>query len=99
MKMKNYASGLAQSCLILLAACAPAPPLPAPQTIALGCPAVTPCTLSPTEPQTNGHLLTDVDVTEADWAECAAKVDMVYQHQEQQRVQAQQPQATPDQQR
>ncbi|WVM93471.1 hypothetical protein ULG90_05965 [Halopseudomonas pachastrellae] len=25
MKMKNYASGLALSCLILLAACAPAP--------------------------------------------------------------------------
>ena len=99
MKTNIYASGLILSCLMLLAACAPAPQLPAPQPIEIGCPAVTPCTLSPTQPQANGHLLNDADVIEADWAECAAKVDMVYQHQEQHRVQTQQPQAVPDQQR
>lgn len=99
MKTKSYASGLMLICLSLLAACGTVQPSPAPQTIEIGCPAVTPCTLSPTQPQANGHLLNDADVIEADWAECAAKVDMVYQHQEQRRVQTQQPQAVPDQQR
>ncbi|WP_442908978.1 Rz1-like lysis system protein LysC [Halopseudomonas sp.] len=81
----------------MLAACETVPPLPAPQTIRLGCPAVTPCTLSATRPQRNGNLLTDTDVIESDWAECAAKVDMLYQYQEQHHVQTQQPQTTPDQ--
>ncbi|WOD13181.1 Rz1-like lysis system protein LysC [Pseudomonas sp. NyZ704] len=97
--MQNFASGLMLSCLLLLAGCVTAPPSPAPQPIKLGCPAVTPCTLSATQPQSNGKLLNDTDVIEADWASCAAQVDMVYQYQEQQHVQTQQPQAAPDHQR
>jgi len=47
-----------------------------------GCPAVTRCTLSATDPATNGELLDDQDITEADWAACAAKVDLVYECQQ-----------------
>ncbi|MEZ2744270.1 Rz1-like lysis system protein LysC [Halopseudomonas bauzanensis] len=82
MKTNCYATGLLLACLILLSACAPVQPLPAPQIIRLGCPAVTPCTLPATSPTQNGDLLTDADRTEAAWAECAAQVDIIYQHQE-----------------
>ncbi|WP_445261280.1 Rz1-like lysis system protein LysC [Pseudomonas sp. RL_15y_Pfl2_60] len=61
-----------------MAACASAPPSPAPTLIINGCSAVTPCTLSPTSPNSNGALLTDIERIETDWATCAAQVDAVY---------------------
>ncbi|QXZ14038.1 Rz1-like lysis system protein LysC [Pseudomonas sp. AO-1] len=82
MKMPNFAFGLTSICLTLLAGCASVPPSPEPQLIATGCPAVVPCTLSATKPDKNGTLLNDQEVIENDWAQCAAQVDMVYQHQQ-----------------
>jgi hypothetical protein len=38
--------------------------------------------LSATNPDKNGALLNDQEATESDWAQCAAQVDMVYQHQQ-----------------
>lgn len=81
MKTPNYAIGLPSLCLMLLAGCASAPPLPAPTLIVSGCPAVVPCSLQATSPSSNGELLTDQDRAEAAWADCAAQVDMVYRHQ------------------
>ena len=82
MRTQNFVSGLLFSCLLLLAACGNAPLSPERPLIETGCPAVTRCTLSATEPTTNGELLEDQDITEADWAACAAKVDMVYECQQ-----------------
>ena len=42
---------------------------------------VTRCVLPATAPHNNGALLSDQDVIEAAWAECAAQVDMIYRHQ------------------
>ncbi|WP_217632896.1 Rz1-like lysis system protein LysC [Pseudomonas kuykendallii] len=84
MKTKSFAYGLISSCLLLLAACAGAPPSAEQQVIETGCPAVVPCSLPAAAPSNNGELLDDADVLEAAWAECAAQVDMVYQHQVQQ---------------
>jgi hypothetical protein len=47
-----------------------------------GCPAVVPCSLPLASPTNNGELLTDQERTELAWAECAAQVDMVYNHQQ-----------------
>lgn len=41
-----------------------------------------PCSLPATAPASNGDLLTDTERLEAAWAECAAQVDMVYNHQQ-----------------
>lgn len=82
MRMPNFAYGLTSLCLTLLAGCASAPPSPEPLRIETGCPAVVPCTLSATNPDKNGALLNDQEVTESDWAQCAAQVDMVYEHQQ-----------------
>lgn len=57
------------------------PPSPAPTLIVSGCPVVVPCQLPATAPTQNGNLLTDQERTELAWAECAAQVDRVYQHQ------------------
>ncbi|WP_350310269.1 Rz1-like lysis system protein LysC [Pseudomonas sp. lyk4-R2A-8] len=80
--MTNYATGLLSLCLTLLAGCASAPSSPAPQLTVTGCPAVVPCQLPATSPLVNGDQLTDQDRVEAAWAECAAQVDMIYQHQQ-----------------
>ena len=82
MKTPNYAPGLLSLCLMLLAGCGSAPPLPAPTLTVTGCPAVVPCQLPATSPRNNGDQLTDQDRVEAAWADCAAQVDMVYQHQQ-----------------
>jgi hypothetical protein len=42
---------------------------------------VVPCLLPVTSPNTNGELLTELERAELAWAECAAQVDMIYQHQ------------------
>ncbi|CRI54836.1 Rz1-like lysis system protein LysC [Pseudomonas sp. CCOS 191] len=81
MKTSNFANGLTSLCLTLLAGCASAPPSPAPTLIVSGCPVVVPCRLPSTAPARNGQLLTDLERTELAWAECAAQVDRVYQHQ------------------
>ncbi|WP_336332352.1 Rz1-like lysis system protein LysC [Pseudomonas putida] len=62
----------------MLGGCGSAPPSPELTPIVIGCPTVTRCTLSATDPSTNGELLDDQDATETDWAACAAKVDIIY---------------------
>ncbi|WP_240979194.1 Rz1-like lysis system protein LysC [Pseudomonas putida] len=81
MKSRNCRTGLTSLCLMLLAGCGSAPPSPAPTLTVSGCPVVVPCTLQATSPNRNGQLLTDQERTELAWAECAAQVDLVYQHQ------------------
>nr|WP_238589655.1 Rz1-like lysis system protein LysC [Pseudomonas toyotomiensis] len=71
-------------CLALLAGCMSAPPLPEPVVTVLGCPVVTRCSLLPAAPLNNGDLSDDSDYLAAAWAECAAQVDAVYEHQQQQ---------------
>ncbi|MCI5384850.1 hypothetical protein D9H19_10105 [Escherichia coli] len=48
-----------------------------------GCPRVTPCRLDQAAPHTNGDLNALLDETEAAWAACADKVDMIIACQEQ----------------
>ncbi|WP_218187487.1 Rz1-like lysis system protein LysC [Pseudomonas sp. NBRC 111118] len=81
MKSRNCRSGLIALCLMLLAGCAKDRPSQAPTLTVSGCPVVVPCTLQATSPASNGQLLTDQERTELAWAECAAQVDLVYQHQ------------------
>ncbi|WP_238066558.1 Rz1-like lysis system protein LysC [Pseudomonas shirazica] len=81
MKMTNFGTGLASLCLMLLAGCGSAPLSPAPTLIVSGCPVVAQCVLPATTPTANGELLNDQDLVEQAWAECAAQVDRVYQHQ------------------
>lgn len=76
--------GAASLCLALLAGCMSAPPLPEPVVTVHGCPVVTPCSLLPAAPQNNADLSDDSDYLLSAWAECAAQVDAVYQHQQQQ---------------
>ncbi|WJD60878.1 Rz1-like lysis system protein LysC [Pseudomonas kurunegalensis] len=81
MKSRNCRSGLTVLCLALLAGCAKDPSSSAPTLTVSGCPVVVPCTLQATAPTSNGQLLTDQERTELAWAECAAQVDRVYEHQ------------------
>ncbi|WP_263264969.1 Rz1-like lysis system protein LysC [Pseudomonas sp. RIT-PI-S] len=57
-------------------------PSPAPLPTVSGCPAVARCTLSASQPQNNGDLQAALDAAEADWARCAAQVDIIADHQE-----------------
>jgi len=41
---------------------------------------VTRCTLPPAKPASNGELSDDSDYLMGAWAECAAKVDLVVEH-------------------
>ena len=86
MRMPNFALGLMLPCLLLLSACGSAPNYVAPPPIVLGCPAVTACTLPPSQPQTNGQQQSEIDVTETAWHACAAQVDMILACQEKQRA-------------
>ncbi|EFN3809720.1 hypothetical protein FQG48_20280 [Escherichia coli] len=47
-----------------------------------GCPRVTPCRLEQAAPRTNGDLNAVLEVTEAAWAVCADKVNMIIACQE-----------------
>lgn len=78
--------GALSLCLMLLAGCMSAPPSPEPVITVLGCPVVTPCSLLPSAPQSNGALSDDSDYLLSAWAECAAQVDAVYQYQQQPRA-------------
>ena len=82
MKILILGPGLSSLCLTLLVGCANVQPSPAPLLIETGCPAVVPCVLPATSPNTNGELLTDTERAELAWAECAAQVDMIYNHQQ-----------------
>ncbi len=77
-------TGALSLCLLLLAGCMSAPPLPEPVVTVHGCPVVTPCSLLPAAPHSNEGLSDDNDYLLSAWAECAAQVDAVYQHQQQQ---------------
>lgn len=81
MRTKNYGTGLISLSLTLLAGCGNVPLSQAPQLTVSGCPVVVPCQLPATAPSKNGQLLSDQERTELAWAECAAQVDLVYQHQ------------------
>ncbi|WP_281868296.1 Rz1-like lysis system protein LysC [Pseudomonas sp. BR1R-5] len=81
MRIMNCGNGLISLSLTLLAGCGSVPPSPALTLTVSGCPVVVPCQLPATSPAKNGQLLTDQERTELAWAECAAQVDAVYQHQ------------------
>ncbi|TBU71005.1 Rz1-like lysis system protein LysC [Phytopseudomonas daroniae] len=72
--------GLLSLCLLSLAACTSAPPSPEPLLTVNTCPVVTRCTLPPADPLNNGDLSDDSDAILAAWADCAAQVDAVYDH-------------------
>lgn len=80
MKTHPIKAGLVSLCLLLLAACTNAPPLPEQTVTVSGCPVVTRCTLNPAAPASNGELSDDSDYLLSAWAECAAKVDLVVEH-------------------
>ncbi|ENY7402760.1 Rz1-like lysis system protein LysC [Yersinia enterocolitica] len=77
MKMKPYAAGLMLPCLMILSACADAPPSLGPQITVNGCPRVAQCQFPAAEPHTNGDLNDDIDRLEAALHACAAQVDTV----------------------
>lgn len=81
MKILVCGHGSLSLCLALLVGCASGQPSPEQKLFVSGCPAVVPCSLPATAPASNGDLLTDTERLEAAWAECAAQVDMVYNHQ------------------
>lgn len=70
--------------LAQLAGCMHGQALPERALTVSGCPVVTACILNPAAPQSNGDLSDDNDYLLSAWAECAAKVDTVIQHSEQQ---------------
>lgn len=82
MKTRPMRTGLISLCLLLLAACTNAPPLPEQTVTVSGCPVVTRCTLNPAAPIDNGELSDDSDYLLRAWAECAAQVDVVFEHNE-----------------
>ncbi|WP_214292722.1 Rz1-like lysis system protein LysC [Escherichia coli] len=69
-------------CLLTLSGCGNAPRSPEVQLTVSGCPQVTPCRLEQAAPRTNGDLNALLDETEAAWAVCADKVDMIIACQE-----------------
>ncbi|MGP6442065.1 Rz1-like lysis system protein LysC [Rahnella aceris] len=69
-----------------MAGCTNAPPLPAPQIIYVGCPAVTSCPIPASSPATNGDLSSDVRNLEAALTACGLQVEGVKQCQEEHRV-------------
>nr|WP_313128934.1 Rz1-like lysis system protein LysC [Stutzerimonas nitrititolerans] len=80
MKTPPMRLGLLSLCLMLLAACTSVPPSPEQTVTVSGCPVVTRCTLAPAAPIDNGELSDDSDYLMGAWAECAAKVDLVVEH-------------------
>ncbi|WP_435635335.1 Rz1-like lysis system protein LysC [Pseudomonas solani] len=82
MKTPHSPPGLLSLCLMLLAGCTSAPHSTEPLPTEPGCPAVVACQLPATAPRTNGELRHALDVIEQAWAECAAQVDMLLEHQQ-----------------
>ena len=80
MKTLSTRAGLISLCLMLLAGCTVARPSPEPMVTVSGCPVVTRCSLNPVAPASNGELSDDSDYLLGAWAECDAKVDAIYEH-------------------
>nr|WP_093504904.1 Rz1-like lysis system protein LysC [Pseudomonas straminea] len=78
-----HKTGLLSLCLLSLAACTSAPPSPEPLVTVHSSPVVTRCTLPPAAPIDNGELSDDNDALLAAWADCAAQVDAVFEHNQQ----------------
>ncbi|MBU3823460.1 MAG: Rz1-like lysis system protein LysC [Candidatus Oceanisphaera merdipullorum] len=82
MKTKNLKRGLIALCLLMLSACAAAPPSQVPPVINLGCNKVTACTLPANQLKTNEDQDRDNTNMLAAWASCAAQIDMIIKCQE-----------------
>lgn len=82
MRTRIYATGLILLCLLTLSGCGNVRHSPEVQLTVSGCPRVTPCRLGQAAPRTNGGLNALLDETEAAWAVCADKVDMIIACQE-----------------
>lgn len=82
MRTRIYAAGLILLCLLTLSGCENVRHSPEVQLTVSGCPRVTPCRLEQAAPRTNGDLNALLDETEAAWAVCADKVDMIIACQE-----------------
>lgn len=74
---KKCAIGLASLCLMTLFGCASEARLPARPVTVQTCAPVTPCVLMGVQPRTNGDLNLALEQAYADWAACAAQVDMI----------------------
>ncbi|WP_449544725.1 Rz1-like lysis system protein LysC [Lelliottia amnigena] len=74
--------------MLTLSGCGSVRPSPEVQLIVNGCPRVTPCSLNPSVPRSNGDLNAMLDETEAAWAVCADKVDTIVACQERNSEQA-----------
>ncbi|WP_241430767.1 Rz1-like lysis system protein LysC [Tatumella saanichensis] len=70
-----------------LPGCGSVRPSPEVRLTVSGCPEVTQCRLERSAPRSNGDLNTALDETEAAWAACADKVDMIITCQERGREQ------------
>ncbi|WP_244220298.1 Rz1-like lysis system protein LysC [Rahnella variigena] len=81
---------------MVLAGCTRVPPLPAPQIIYIGCPAVTSCPIPASSPATNGDLSADVRNLEAALTACGLQVEAVKQCQEEHRVKTRTATKSPD---
>ncbi|MGD3125706.1 MULTISPECIES: Rz1-like lysis system protein LysC [Enterobacteriaceae] len=68
--------------MLTLSGCGSVRSSPEVQLTVYGCPRVTPCSLNPSAPRTNGDLNAMLDETEAAWAVCADKVDTIVTCQE-----------------
>ncbi len=75
---KKSAIGLIVLCLLVLSGCASTRRLSVPTLTVQQCPKVIRCTLTATSPRTNGELNLALEQAQADWAMCAAQVDMIY---------------------
>ncbi|ROT46073.1 Rz1-like lysis system protein LysC [Pusillimonas sp. NJUB218] len=75
---KKSVFGLISLCLLILSGCGSARPREVPQITLNQCPPVVPCVMQAASPRTNGELNLVLEQTEADWALCAAQVDMIY---------------------
>nr|WP_279116937.1 Rz1-like lysis system protein LysC [Enterobacter soli] len=74
--------------MLTLSGCESVRPSPEVPLTVNGCPRVTPCSLNPSAPRSNGDLNAMLDETEAAWAVCADKVDTIVACQERKSEQA-----------
>ncbi|CAM6845827.1 Rz1-like lysis system protein LysC [Enterobacter rongchengensis] len=65
MRTNIYVAGLTLLCLLTLSSCENVRPSTEVQLTVNGCPRVTPCSLNPSAPRTNGDLNAMLDETEA----------------------------------
>ena len=74
--------GIALACLTALAGCTPVPPLPAPQIIYVGCPAVSACPIPASHPVTNQDLSADILQLESALMDCGLQIEAIKKCQE-----------------